>query len=278
MTSAPGAEIDVAGAARTLRERIGPAPPDAVLVLGSGLGPLVAAIAAPVEVPFTEVRGFPSSGVVGHQGRWVAGELEGRRVLVQAGRYHLYEGWPPELVCAPIRIAAELGARSAVLTNAAGGIRAACGPGTIVLLEDHLNLTGRSAPVPAGGPVAEAGLAPPRSPYSAGLRELAERCARDLGVPVEKGVYAGLVGPSYETPAEIRMLEAMGADVVGMSTVLEASAAAALGVACLGISLVTNHAAGRSPAPLSHQDVLEVGARSAATLERLLRAVVRELP
>lgn len=264
---------DVEQSARRLLELLGSSAPDALLVLGSGLSGLVEALDAPAAASFAEL-GWPSAGVAGHQGRWVAGGLEGRRVLVQAGRYHLYEGWPVELVCAPLRLAAALGARTVVLTNASGGIRPDLGPGSIVLLEDHLNLTGRVPPLDVRGGSPRT----PVSPYAAPLRDLAGACARELGVDVARGVYAGLTGPSYETPAEVRMLAAMGADVVGMSTVLEAGTAAALGLKCLGVSLVTNHAAGRSPTPLRHAEVLEIGARSSGVVERLLRAFVRRLP
>jgi purine-nucleoside phosphorylase len=263
-------------AADVLRRRLGAEPFAALVVLGSGLGALVDAVEAPAAVGFEELPGLPRAGVLGHHGRWVAGGLEGRRVLVQAGRYHLYEGLGAELVCAPVRLAAALGVPVAVVTNAAGGVRPDLGPGTLVLLEDHLNLTGQTAPTGLAGtaPVSPA----PREPYDRELRELASRCAAELGVALPAGVYAGVCGPSYETPAEIRMLAQLGADLVGMSTVLEVGAAGALGLRCLGLSLVTNHAAGIAPAPLSHAEVIEVGERSAAAFERLIRAVVRRLP
>ncbi len=266
--------VDLIGAAALLRRRLGGAPFDAVIVLGSGLGSLVEAVEEPTVVAFDEVPGLPRAGVAGHQGRWVGGRLEGRRVLVQTGRYHLYEGLGVDVVCAPLRLAAALGVVTAVVTNAAGGVRAGFGPGTIVLLEDHLNLTGRTAPLALG---AAPTTGSPREPYDRELRALAAACARELNVDLPAGVYAGVSGPSYETPAEIRMLGSLGADVVGMSTVLEVGAASAIGVRCLGLSLVTNHAAGIASSPLSHTEVIEVGRASAGTLERLLRGVVRRL-
>jgi purine-nucleoside phosphorylase len=267
VSQAADAHLDVPAAARLLQDRIGREPPDAVLVLGSGLSALVDAVERPVAVPFADIPGFPGAGVAGHLGRWVGGELEGRRVLVQAGRYHVYEGHPLDVVCAPVRVAAAAGARTLIVTNAAGGIRRAFGPGTLVRLTGHLDLM-RLAP--AADEVGE--------PYDRALGELAELCASELGIALERGVYAALTGPSYETPAEIRALGALGADVVGMSTVPEVIAARALGVRCLGISLVTNHAAGISPQPLDHSEVIEIGRRTAGTLEALLRRVVRDLP
>jgi purine-nucleoside phosphorylase len=263
--------VDVRAAARALEARLGREIPHAVLVLGSGLSGLVDAVVDPLSVEFGDLPGLPPAGVAGHAGRWVAGALEGRRVLVQAGRYHVYEGHPLDVVCAPTRIAAALGARTLILTNAAGGIRRTLGPGALVRLTDHLNLMGRApaldVPPQAGG-----------ATYDAELGALAERCAGELGISLERGVYAALTGPSYETPAEIRALERLGADVVGMSTAPEALAARALGMRCLGISLVTNHAAGIGSRPLDHAEVVETGRRTAAKLEALLRRIVRALP
>jgi purine-nucleoside phosphorylase len=261
----------VRAAARALQDRLGRRVPDAVLVLGSGLSALVDAVEEPIAVAFADIPGLPGVGVAGHLGRWIYGALEGRPVLVQAGRFHFYEGHSAEVVCGPVRIAAALGARTLILTNAAGGVRRSWGPGTLVRITDHLNLMGWSPRVASAD-------APGGEPYDRELGELAERCARELGVALERGVYAALSGPSYETPAEIRALERMGADLVGMSTVPEVIAARALGVRCLAISLVTNHAAGIAPHPLDHAEVIEIGRRTAGTLERLLRRIVHALP
>jgi purine-nucleoside phosphorylase len=260
-----------AAAADALRERLGGPAPDVVLVLGSGLSALAASIEEPVSVPFTELPGLPAAGVAGHPGRWIGGRLEGRRVLAQAGRYHLYEGHALDVVRAPVGIAARLGAGTLILTNAAGAIRPSLGPGALMRITGHLDLM-------QGAPPLTARAAPTREPYDPGLGELAARCARALEIPLAEGVYAGLTGPSYETPAEIRALARLGADVVGMSTVPESAAAHALGMRCLAVSLVTNHAAGIGTQPLDHAEVIEIGRRTAATLERLLRAIVRELP
>lgn len=265
--------VEPEAAAAALVRALGAEPFDAGLVLGSGLGGLVAAIGDARAVAFDALPGFPPAGVAGHAGRWIGGTLEGRRVLVQAGRYHLYEGHAPEVVGAPARVMAALGVRTLILTNAAGGIRPTLTPGALMSLRGHLDLMTSTA----------LDLSPDAARESArcwdpGLRSLAHRCAADERIPLEEGVYAGVLGPSYETPAEIRMLARLGADVVGMSTVPEAAAAASLDVRCLGLSLVTNPAAGIVSAPLAHAEVIEAGRRAAPTLERLLRAVVRALP
>jgi purine-nucleoside phosphorylase len=265
------AHVDVAAAARLLRERIGGARPEVVIVLGSGLSGLAEAVQDPVRVPFADVPGFPAAGVVGHPGRWVAGQLEGRRVLVQAGRYHVYEGYPPDLVRAPVRIAGALGAAALIVTNAAGAVRRDLEPGSLVRLTGLIDLMDGLANAPAE--VADGDWI-----CNPGIAKIAESCARELDIRLDRGVYAALTGPSYETPAEIRALARLGADLVGMSTAPELAVAHELGLRCLAISLVTNHAAGNAARPLDHEEVLEIGRRSAATFERLLRCVVRGLP
>ncbi len=266
---------DPEGAARVLRERIGGIP-EILAVLGSGLGGLAEEVEDPVSVPFQELPGFPPAGVGGHQGRFVAGTLEGRRVLVQAGRFHVYEGHAPGVVVAPVRAAAALGVPTLVVTNAAGGVNPDFGPGTLMLIRDHLNLMGRN---PLTGPtVGEE----PRFPdmteaYDPGLRSLARRTAQALRIPLEEGVYAAVSGPSYETPAEVRMIGLLGGDAVGMSTVPEVVVARARGMRVLGISLITNPGAGISPTPLSHQEVLEAGREAAPRFQRLMRGVLARL-
>lgn len=273
--AAPAPDPDPEAAARILRERIGGIP-EVLAVLGSGLGGLAEEVEDPVSIPFQELPGFPPAGVGGHQGRFVAGTLEGRRVLVQAGRFHLYEGHPSEVVVAPVRTAAALGIPTLLVTNAAGGVNPELGPGTLMLIRDHLNLMGRN---PLTGPtVGEE----PRFPdmtqaYDPGLRSLAHRTAEALRIPLAEGVYAAVPGPSYETPAEVRMIGLLGGDAVGMSTVPEVIVARARGMRVLGISLVTNPGAGISPAPLSHQEVLEAGREAAPRFQRLLRGVLARL-
>ena len=266
--------MDLSAATEELQARLGAEPFEVGLVLGSGLGGLAAAVEEPTTVSFSDLGGMPAVGVSGHSGRWVGGMLEGRRVLVQAGRYHLYEGLPMDLLCAPVRLAASLGVSTLVLTNAAGGVRRSLEPGALMLIEDHLDFMTRS-PLDYTDEMRGSdggGL------YDPDLGRLAESCAGQLEMTLERGVYAGVSGPSYETPAEIRMLERLGADAVGMSTVPEVTVARALGLRCLGLSLVTNHGAGIATTNLSHDEVLEIGNRSASDLERLLRAIIRRLP
>jgi purine-nucleoside phosphorylase len=203
--------------------------------------------------------------------------MEGRWVLFQAGRFHFYEGHPADLVVAPVRLAAALGVKSVILTNAAGGIARGLGPGALMLLDDHLNLMGRS---PLAGPVraGEARFPDLVDPYDPPLQARALKVAGELGIPLYRGVYAAVLGPSYETPAEVRFLEKAGAHAVGMSTVPEAITAAALGLPVLGISLITNRAAGLGGETLDHQEVLDVGREAGGRMEQLLRALIREMP
>lgn len=264
-----------------LRERVTRAPA-AALVLGSGLGGLADEIRDAVRIPYAEIPGFPRSTVAGHAGALVAGILNGVEVVAMQGRFHLYEGWDAAEVALPIRALSALGVELLLLTNAAGGLRPGMGSGELMLLADHLNLTGRN---PLTGPVVgrEERFPDMSEPYDPELRRLAESVALELRIPLSQGVYAALLGPSYETPAEVRMLRTLGADAVGMSTVPEVLVARALGMKVLAISLVTNLAAGLGPAALSHDEVMEVGAavrdRLAALVTALLpRAVPSNLP
>lgn len=267
--------MPIAQAARVLGERIGTRP-RALVVLGSGLGPLADAVENPVAVPFTDAPGFPPPSVEGHAGRWVGGTIEGCPVLVQQGRFHVYEGHPLDVVAAPVRVAAALGVEVMIVTNAAGGIHESLSPGTLMLIDDHLNLQARS---PLIGPVVgdETRFTDMTEAYDATLRRSALDAARRLGLPLHRGVYAAVTGPSFETPAEIRMLASLGAHVVGMSTVPEVLVARAVGLRCLGFSLVTNFAAGRTGDPLNHEEVMEVAAEAGGRLEALVREVLRSL-
>jgi purine-nucleoside phosphorylase len=251
-------------------------PPELLVVLGSGLGDLTKAVSDAVSVPFQEIPGFPDPGVTGHAGRLIFGELEGRRVLLQAGRFHYYEGHPGDLVTVPVRLAARLGAKVVILTNAAGGIAPHLVPGSIMLISDHLNLMGRS---PLAGEVygEEARIPDLAAPYDSTFQTRALELAEELGIPLSRGVYAGVLGPSYETPAEVRFLARAGAHAVGMSTVPEAVTGAALGLRVVGFSLITNRAAGLGGEVLSHSEVLEAGRTSGGVLGRLLRAFIRDL-
>ena len=266
---------DIAGAAAYLEAKL-PFMPRVGIVLGSGLGQLADELRDATSIPFADVPGFPPATVPGHAGSFVAGRLDGAEVLLQRGRYHLYEGHPPDVVVAPVRVAARLGVRSLVLTNAAGGVRPALEPGDLVLLDDHINLMARS---PLVGRVQEGeDRFPDMSvPYDGALRQLALDAAAELGIELARGIYAGMLGPAYETPAEVRMLARLGVDLIGMSTVPEVLAARARGVRCLAISVVTNKAAGLGAGALSHEEVITVGREASGRLARLLRLVISRI-
>jgi purine-nucleoside phosphorylase len=256
-----------AQAAADLAARTGVARHDAAIILGSGWAPAADALGtADAEVPVSDLTGFTAPTVAGHVGLARSVPVGGRRVLVLLGRTHLYEGHGVASVVHGVRTAAAAGARVIVLTNAAGGLRETMRVGQPVLVSDHLNLTGRS---PLVGPQ----FVDLTDLYSARLRSLAREVDPDLA----DGVYAALPGPHFETPAEIRMLRTMGADLVGMSTALEAIAARAAGAEVLGISLVTNLAAGITGEPLNHLEVLEAGRAAASAMGTLLAAVVSRL-
>lgn len=244
------------------------------IVLGSGLGAFAEGIEDAVIIPFSEIPHFPQSTVPGHSGRLVIGRLDGVPVAVMQGRVHAYEGYSPEEVTFPVRVLGLLGVRMLIVTNAAGGIRLDMKQGDLVLLSDHINFTGRN---PVAGPNDE--RFGPRffdmtEAYSKRLRRLAATVAERQGFPVAEGVYLSLLGPSFETPAEIRAFRAMGADLVGMSTVQEVIVARQMGIEVLGISCVTNLAAGIQAEPLSHEEVMETGRRVAARFSQLLTALV----
>jgi purine-nucleoside phosphorylase len=247
------------------------------VVLGSGLGAFADTLEHRTETPYSQIPGWPVSTAMGHAGKLVEGRIDDTDVLVMAGRAHLYEGYTAQQAAFGIREMARLGVRSLVLTNASGGINLGYHPGQLVLISDHLNLLGAN---PLTGPNDDS--LGPRFPdmseaYSREYREIAKQAGAGLGVTLEEGVYAAVPGPSYETPAEIRYLRTIGADLVGMSTVPETIAANHLGLKVLGISCVTNMAAGVLPKKLVHDEVIETGERVRDTLEALLRAVLPRL-
>jgi len=263
----------VADARAAVESRLGGRAPTIALVLGSGLGGLAEQVGDGVRIPYKEIPGFHVPTVEGHRGELVIGKLGGKTVLVQSGRFHMYEGYSAVDNVLPIRVFGALGIKSIILTNAAGGVRRTFQAGSVMLISDHLNLTGRN---PLIGPVVPGDERFPdmSEAYDAEYRNTARAIARKLGIPLEEGVYAGLLGPNYETPAEVRMLERLGADAVGMSTVAEVIAARARGMRCLGFSLVTNPGAGISPTPLNHKEVMETAARAGKELGRLIVGVV----
>ena len=272
--AAPPAPIDAAATA--IRARLEGRRPHVAIVLGSGLGQFAERLEGAVRIPYTDVPGFPAPTVIGHSGELVAGSLAGRDVLVQSGRFHMYEGHAASVCALPVRVFARLGVDTLILTNAAGGIRRSFGSGTVMLIADHINLTFRNA---LFGPALPGEMRFPdmSDPYDADLRAVARAVALRHRISLAEGVYVGLLGPSYETPAEIRMLERLGADAVGMSTVLEVVTARAAGIRCLGFSAITNPAAGVTPHKLHHLEVMEVAYRIAGELAALIEGVVAAL-
>ncbi len=264
-------------AATLIRSRLAGEPQTKIaVVLGSGLGALAEQLTEAQAIAFTEIPHFPAATVSGHSGRLVAGRLAGVPVLVMQGRVHAYEGYSSEAVVFPVRVLAALGVKTLVLTNAAGGIRVDYYPGQLVLLSDHINLSGRN---PAAGPVANSDqrFFDMSEAYSRRLRGLAHAAAAELNLPLQEGVYLSVLGPSFETPAEIRAFRIWGADLVGMSTVQETIAARQIGLEVLGISCVTNMAAGVLPEPLSHEEVMVTGRRAEGQLLKLLEGFSRRV-
>jgi purine-nucleoside phosphorylase len=264
-------------AAQLVLERT-PLRPLIALVLGSGLGGFADSLADAVRVPYAEIPSFPHSTAIGHAGQMVIGQVASQTgnvpVAAMQGRVHLYEGYSPQEITFPIRVFGRMGIRAVILTNAAGGINLSYSQGALVVIRDHINLQGAN---PLVGPNDDRfGVRFPdmTHAYAKEYRQIAREEAGKLGVPQHEGVYAGLLGPSYETPAEIEYLRRIGADLVGMSTVAEVIAARHIGIKVLAISCVTNMAAGILDQPLSHAEVMETGERVKTTFESLLRAVL----
>jgi purine-nucleoside phosphorylase len=245
--------------------------------LGSGLGAFADELSDPIAIPYSEIPDWPVSTAIGHSGKLVFGKLGKLDVAVMAGRAHLYEGYTPAQATFGVRVLHRLGVRSVVFTNAAGGINLSYRQGALVLLSDHINLQG-SHPLIGPNDDAEGPRFPDMSEaYSARYRTLAHEAAHQLKIHLDEGVYAALTGPSYETPAEIRYLRTIGADLVGMSTVPEVIVANYLGMRVLAISCVTNMAAGILPQKIHHEEVLEAGRQVRDTLIRLLKALLPKL-
>jgi purine-nucleoside phosphorylase len=267
---------DIEAAAGAIREHWGKRRPKVAIVLGSGLGYLAERIEDPVQIPYGTIPGFPEPTIVGHGGELVIGSFAGREVLAQSGRFHMYEGHSAATAALPVRVFGTLGIETLLLTNAAGGIRRTFSSGTVMLIADHINLTFRN---PLIGPAlpGEERFPDMADPYDRSLRELARTVAVERRIALQEGVYVQLLGPSFETPAEIRMLDRLGADAVGMSTVVEVIAARARGVRCLGFSVVTNLASGLSPTKLSHAEVLETADRVRGELGGLIEGIIQRL-
>jgi purine-nucleoside phosphorylase len=268
------ARLDALEAAVRARSSLVPA---IGIVLGSGLGGLAEDLDEPVAIPFAELPGWPAATAPGHVGRLLIGRLGGTPVAMLQGRFHLYEGNDPGLVVQPVLLFARLGARAVFLTNAAGGLDPSFGPGTLMVISDHVNLTGRNPLIGPNAPSIGERFTDLTSAWSPELRDRLHEAAREEGVPLAEGVYIGLVGPNYETPAEVRMLAQLGGHAVGMSTVLEAIAARWAGLEVVGVSLVTNAGAGYSGQPLTHEEVLAAGAEAGPRLARVIHRFVAEL-
>jgi purine-nucleoside phosphorylase len=256
-------------AAQAISKRAGARRPAVAVILGSGLGGLAAAIENAVRIPFSDIPGFPEATIVGHEGAAIVGSLGGREVVALSGRFHMYEGHPAALAAFPVRVFSAMGARELFVSNAAGGISSRLAVGDLMMISDHLNLMGAN---PLVGPAREGETRFPdmTDAYDPGLRKVLRTTAEALDIPVREGVYAGLLGPSYETPSEVKMLRLLGADAVGMSTVPEVIMARALGMRVAGISCITNAAAGVTGSALSHAEVLETTRRVSGTFEALV--------
>jgi purine-nucleoside phosphorylase len=251
--------------------------PEIGIVLGSGLGGLADELEDAVAIPFAELPGWPAATAPGHVGRLLLGSLGGRPVVLLQGRFHLYEGNAPGLVVQPVLLFGRLGAKVVVLTNAAGGLDPSFGPGTLMVIRDHINLTGQN---PLIGPNADAigeRFTDLTDAWSRRLRSRLHDAGRAEGVDLAEGIYVGLTGPNYETPAEVRLFASMGGHAVGMSTVMECIAARWAGLEVCGISLVTNAGAGYTGEPLTHAEVLAAGAEAGPRFARLIRRFIADL-
>lgn len=251
--------------------------PEIGLIMGSGLGVLGDYIEEAVVIPYHEIPHFPVSTVEGHAGDLLIGKLSGRTVVLMKGRFHMYEGYGPELTAFPVRVMKALGVKSLLVTNAAGGINLGFASGNLMLISDHINMTGKN---PLIGPNDnELGVRFPdmSEAYSKRLRKVASDIAKEQGFELQEGVYVGLLGPTYETPAEIRMFRTLGADAVGMSTVAEVIAARHAGIEVVGISCITNMASGILDQPLSHEEVIETTERVKSQFLGLVTALIAKM-
>jgi purine-nucleoside phosphorylase len=251
--------------------------PDVAVVLGSGLGDFASRLSDATVLPYADLPHWPASNVIGHDGRLVLGTLAGKRVAALSGRVHFYEGHDLRTVTFATRVVASLGVRALILTNAAGGINTSLEPGTLMVMDDHINLLGSNPLVGTNEDRWGARFPDMTEIYSARLRALADDVAKEQKLPIGHGVYVAVHGPSYETPAEIRAFRTLGADAVGMSTVPEAIVARHMGLEVLGISCISNAAAGVLPQPLNHAEVMEVARRVRGVFASLLEGIIARL-
>jgi purine-nucleoside phosphorylase len=256
-------------AAAAIRKRAPTQQPKVGIILGSGLGGLSKSIADAVRIPFADIPGFPNATIAGHEGAVIVGSLGGREVVALSGRFHMYEGHPAALAAFPVRVFHALGALELFVSNAAGGISPKLAVGDLMMISDHLNLMGAN-PLVGEAQDGEIRFPDMTDAYNPGLRWVLRTTAEKLGITLREGIYAGLLGPSYETPSEVKMLRLLGADAVGMSTVPEVIVARALGMRVAGVSCITNAAAGVTGSALSHAEVLETTNRVSASFESLV--------
>jgi inosine/guanosine/xanthosine phosphorylase family protein len=266
----------IASGVAAIQARI-PDFPKTAIVLGSGLGGFAKGLSDATTVPFGDIPGFSRSTVVGHSGNLIVGTLDGKRIAVMQGRIHAYEGHGGAAIATPIRILKRLGVETLVLTNAAGGLRTDLGPGSIVMIEDHINFAQFNPLIGPNDDSFGPRFPDMSAPYDSDLRAKLETAAVAAGVPLKKGVYIFVLGPNFETAAEIRMFAKLGADLVGMSTVPECLVARHAGIKVAGISIVTNYGTGLAPSAQSHQETLAIAAQAGQQLEQLLRKFVRSL-
>lgn len=259
-----------------LKERMKTVPETAV-ILGSGLGDFASAIEDRITVSYKDIPGFPVSTVPGHSGELIFGKVEGHDVAAMKGRIHYYEGVGIDAVVYPIKVLAELGIKNLIVTNAAGGANPEFKPGDLMVIRDHINFTGVNPLIGKNDDSKGPRFLDMTRTYDPELRDLAKETGRDLGIPLREGVYMWFTGPVYETPAEVKMAQKLGADAVGMSTVPEVIVAHHRGIKVLGISCITNLAAGILDQPLNHEEVMEVGAKVAGTFQNLVRNILKRM-
>ena len=259
-----------------LLPRLSPVPSIAI-VLGSGLASIAEGLTGRESIPYSTIPHWPAGGVSGHRGELITGKLGETPILLLSGRVHLYEGFSPGEVVFGVRLLAALGVKTLILTNAAGGIREGFEPGTIALITDHINLQFASPLIGVPASDSTSRFVDLTEAYDRNLRQIAQTCAAEISLDLKQGVYAAVLGPQYETPAEVRFLQTIGADMVGMSTVMETIAARQRGMKVLAFSIITNRAAGLSERQLSHEEVLESGANAAAALSRILTLILTEI-
>jgi purine-nucleoside phosphorylase len=267
---------EVKEAADAVRSRV-PQVPEIAVVLGSGLGDFADSLGGAVSMPYTSLPHWPASRVIGHAGKLVVGTIAGKTIAALAGRCHLYEGHDPSTVAFAVRALGLLGVKTLILTNAAGGVNTGFAQGALMVIDDHLNLTGQNPLVGAHDERFGARFPDMTEVYSSRLRGIADRAGQAIDLRLPHGIYAALMGPSYETPAEIRYLRTIGADAVGMSTVPEAIVARQMKIDVLGISCITNMAAGVLPQPLDHAEVMETAARVRGQFIALLEGIIGQL-